>query len=443
MATTGIWKIEKRLDRVIDYITNKEKTINEKNYRDLHTSGESLDFNCEETYYVTGLNCAIDIAFKEMMMTKKEYNKIDGILGFHAFQSFKDGEVTPELAHTIGIKLAQEMWGDRFEVIVATHINTNHIHNHFVINSVSFKDGKKYSDNRTSYARLRQLSDSLCEEYGISFLKEKTLSSGINYLNYQKKYYQNSNYHTLAKQDLDRAIGMAYSYQDFENLMRRMGYDLIYRYGRLSIHREPFKSNIRVERFFGCNYSLQNIEKRIRETSLTRVPFIEAYNVYKRDRTISKSKAQKSKGLYGLYKYYCYILKVYPRFYPRKILSPSLRLEVDKMKSISQQTFLLSSKKIKTYEQLSKYKEYLLENIKKIYTRKCNLWIKYKRTRVPEEKDAMLNEINILTKQLMEAKKEVILCEGIEERSGVLEKNIKDFEIQNEREVDKNDKRRS
>ena len=147
MATTSIWKIDSRLDHVIDYTTNIEKTLvygNSANYQELHNLSEydKLNFDTESQLYISSLNCSKETAYEEMMLTKKQYSKTDGILGFHAFQSFKEGEVTPEQAHEIGVKLAQEMWGDRFEVIVSTHFNTKHYHNHFVINSVSFKDGK-------------------------------------------------------------------------------------------------------------------------------------------------------------------------------------------------------------------------------------------------------------------------------------------------------------
>lgn len=122
MATTKIWKIKSRFDNVIDYITNKNKTDNKK--------------------YVTGINCMADIAYREMSITKEQFNKTGGILGFHAYQSFKGCEVTSDEAHEIGIRLAEELWGDRFQVIVATHTNTKNVHNHFYINSVSFVDGK-------------------------------------------------------------------------------------------------------------------------------------------------------------------------------------------------------------------------------------------------------------------------------------------------------------
>ena len=144
MATIGLWKVESRLDKVIKYVSNEEKTINEDFIKDLHRVIDYTidDYKTEEQYFVSGINCGVETAYQEMCGTKKEFSKTGGILAFHGFQSFKEGEVTPELAHEIGVKLAEELWGDRFEVIVSTHVNTNHIHNHFVINSVSFRDGQ-------------------------------------------------------------------------------------------------------------------------------------------------------------------------------------------------------------------------------------------------------------------------------------------------------------
>jgi len=434
MAVTAIWKVEKRLDHTLDYIMNVEKTKNEdygkSSYLELHKLKEFEDTNYknEKDCYISGINCVADYAYEDMMSTKMQYEKTDGILGFHAIQSFKEGEVTPDMAHAIGMKLAEEMWGDRFEVVVATHQNTNHIHNHFIINSVSFVDGKKYSDNRESYAKLRHLSDTLCQEYGLSVLEEKKLNSGINYDNYYKGYVEKNNYHTLAKQDLDRAIAMAYSLKDFENLMKKMGYEINNRYGKYSIRRDPYKKNIRIERSFGSDYSIQELEKRIESTTATRLPFLDVYNPNKKIRIYEKARKQKSKGLYGLYKYYCYILKVYPRHYPRRIISPALRVEIQKMDEISEQTRLLVSKEIKTYEQLLFYRQQLVSDIEKMEGRRTYLWIKIKRVTNEEEKESIRNEIELITSELIKKKKEVVLCDGIKERSETVEKNIKEFE---------------
>jgi type IV secretory pathway VirD2 relaxase len=89
-----------------------------------------------------------------MTQTKRFWNKPGGNTAYHAYQAFKPGEVTPEQCHEIGVRLAQKLWGDRFEVVVATHLDQEHLHNHFVLNSVSFKDGYKFYDSERFYRRM-------------------------------------------------------------------------------------------------------------------------------------------------------------------------------------------------------------------------------------------------------------------------------------------------
>lgn len=271
MATTKIWKVQKRLDHVINYATNEEKTKN--NYseygmdefdsiRQVMTYATNPD-KTEKQFYTTGINCEIKDAVKQMQFVKTVYGKENGILAFHAYQSFNEGEVTPEIAHEIGVKLANEMWGDRFQVVVSTHLNTQHFHNHFVINSVSFKDGKKYYSNLTNTALLRKTSDEICEEYGLSVLKEKTCKSGINFENFYKKSMRDSDYYKFAKEDIDYAIKHSYTLKQFQQMLVSMGYNYYYRGDKLSVRREPYKRNIRVERAFGEEDSVDNITKRI------------------------------------------------------------------------------------------------------------------------------------------------------------------------------------
>ena len=179
MATTSLWKVDKRLDHVIDYATDEEKTKNENERGNFDSIEKLLTYatnptKTENLFYTTGINCKVDNAVKELQFIKKLYGKEKGILAFHGYQSFKEGEVTPEIAHEIGVRLAEEMWGDRFQVVVSTHLNTDNIHNHFVINSVSFKDGYKYYSNLSNTALFRKISDEICEEYGLNVLEEKT-----------------------------------------------------------------------------------------------------------------------------------------------------------------------------------------------------------------------------------------------------------------------------
>lgn len=450
MATTGIWKISERLDNVIKYTTDVEKTVNgaysNDNYYSLHNVIEyaEADYKTEKQFYVSGLNCSPETALEEMIITKKQFNKTNGILGFHAFQSFKEGEVTPEQAHAIGVKLAEEMWGDRFEVVVSTHLNTNHYHNHFVINSVSFVDGKRYYDKRETYAELRRISDSICEEYGLSVLKEKACrNSKINYANYSKGTIERNNYYTIAKEDLDRAISQAYSYQDFEKLMKAMDYELIYRANKLSIRRSPYKKNIRIERYFGSDYSIDKITERIETTHSTRIPFIEEYSRKKKIYNKPTYNKEKRKGIYGLYIHYCYLLKVFPRKYPYQKLPPSIRADVRKMERISEETKLLVRNNLKTNEQFFSFKEQKSKELTNLLDKRSKLWYKHKKSKSKVEKDQLKKEIDEINKQLEPIRKEVVLCKEIEERTPKLEQNVNEFnqeqENQNRKEVEKNE----
>ncbi len=447
MATTGIWKIKKRLDHVIEYTTNMEKTLNKSNeneFNDLHNAIEYIesDYKTEKQLYVTGINCSPEIAYQEMIITKKNYSKEDGILGFHAFQSFAEGEVTPEQAHEIGVKLAQEMWGDRFEVLVSTHLNTNHLHNHFVINSVSFKDGKRYYDKRETYAELRRLSDSLCEEYGLSVLAEKTCkNSKINYANYYKGYIEKDNYYTIAKRDIDFAIRQAYSYRDFESILKTMDYEIMYRANKLSIRREPYKKNIRIERYFGNEYSLEKIKERIANEKATRIPFPEEYGIKKYISRKNDKINHKNKGIYALYLYYCYLLKVFPYEKPHQRLPASMRNDVRIMQQISEEIRLLVSNKIETNQQFFLFQEEKQKQLDTLLDKREKLWYQHKKGKTLEEKQIILKSIDNLNKQIAPLRKEINLCSHIEERVPKLERNIQQFEKEIEKGVRSNDNR--
>ena len=179
MAVTKIWKIKSNLKKVINYISDSEKTVNEDYdkdvFKDLHNLIDytTNDIKTEKKCYVSTINCDEDNPLEDMINTKKRFNKNDGILAYHAYQSFKENEVSPELAHKIGVRLATEMWGDRFEAVISTHLNTNHIHNHFVINSVSFIDGKKYYDSLSElFSEFTIYGDTLAELFNEIVISE-------------------------------------------------------------------------------------------------------------------------------------------------------------------------------------------------------------------------------------------------------------------------------
>ena len=214
-----------------------------------------------------------DTALQEMRNSKKQFFKTTGIQCFHGVQSFVKGEVTPEEAHEIGIKLAEELWGDKFQVVVTTHLNTNNLHNHFVLNSVSFLDGKRFCNTKKDYALIRKVSDKLCEEYGLSVLKQEEKYN---------KYATSSIYRELMKDAIDYAIANAKDYNEFIKILHGLDYIITDKNNTLSIRREPYKRNTRIERQFGNNYSKENIYKRILETQPEYPYFPDPYLLVKR-----------------------------------------------------------------------------------------------------------------------------------------------------------------
>jgi len=162
MATTSIWPISGNIQTVIKYVLNPDKTDTRNlSESDIQSLKDVMDYavnpdKTERQHLVSGINCVPAIAREQMLITKKRFSKLDGRTAYHAYQSFSPGETTPDQAHQIGMEFAQQLWGDRFQVVVATHIDKSHIHNHFVINSVSFMDGR--SDENAVGSALPEVS---------------------------------------------------------------------------------------------------------------------------------------------------------------------------------------------------------------------------------------------------------------------------------------------
>ena len=161
MATTGFWPVKCELNEVLNYVGNPYKTT------DLKAAIEyAADLNkTDKRMFVTGINCGSFVAYLDMVEVKHYYGERGQNIAYHGYQSFAESEITPEEAHDIGVETARRMWGDRFQVLVATHLNTENVHNHFVINSVSFKDGKKFRNKIGEHMELRKISDEICREH--------------------------------------------------------------------------------------------------------------------------------------------------------------------------------------------------------------------------------------------------------------------------------------
>ena len=421
MATTSIWSIKNNLKQSINYIINPKKTINKDygkdTYNYLELTDNEYNFKQEKVCYVSCINCSEYNPYDDMKFTKEQYGKTDGILAFHGYQSFKEGEVTANIAHEIGVKFAEEMFGD-YEVVVATHQNTNHIHNHFILNSVSFKTGKKYNNNRTNLAKLRQISDSICAEYGLSVLDED-----ISYKNTYKYKILNNDYYKIMKEDLDNVISYSVTLKQVIERLKKLDYQVYYRNGILTVYKDGY-DKVRIEKAFGNNYSIDSINKRLYSSRqiifkpLTQRIIFEEY-----------SKTNKHhKGIYGLYLYYCYLLKVFPEKHPKQYLPYSIRQDIKKMNQISEETRFMVKNNIETIDDLKAFSKNIYQEYSSLMSKRENLWKRYHRAKTEEDKSKILAEINSIQPSIKELRKLKIYCNNIEQRSKIIQNNLNKFD---------------
>ena len=410
MAVCEIWDVRGRLDHPIDYAENPEKTANPKyTEADLQAMVDVMEYatnkdKTEQRYFVTGVNCDPTTARDEMMIAKAQWNDESEIVCYHGFQSFKHGEVTPEQAHEVGVKLAKKMWGDRFQVIVATHLNTDCLHNHFVVNSVSFTDGKHYHDNKANLRLLRQRSDELCREYALSVIEHPS-GKKKPYALYQAEKNGMPTRDNVTRQAVDEAISKSFTLKDFDRIMAEMGYRVSFDPNRKywTVIGKGWKRPKRLYKL-GEEYTNERIMERITENSyaVKFSRFAEPQRTVREFRVKGSLKgAKKIGGLRGLYLHYCYKLGILPKNkkpnYAR--LHYLLKDDLIKMEAISQETRLLCRNRIDTVEQLLSYKGSLETEKADLLQKRKELYSISRKTG-GEEKEAIRSQLSDLSKRL-------------------------------------------
>ena len=444
MAVTSIWPITGNPGNVIDYATNPQKTTEEglSELAALHAIDNVVEYTAdqvktEKCQYVSGVNCIPSDAKNRFMRTKKKFGKTDGRTCYHGYQSFKAGEVDADTAHRIGVALAEELWGSRFEVVVATHLNTDHYHNHFVVNSVSFMDGKKFYNLKTDYQRMREVSDCLCREHKLSVIRDPQ-GKGKNYAQVLAEKNGKPTYQSITKADIDRAIMASTTLRDFYKVMEQMGYHLkLYtQSGRLLKHPVAIPpggvKGVRLDGL-GYDYTLDGIKERILRNMRKQVPFPEA-EIQHRGKYRFRGpfrKYPKATGFRALYLYYCYLLKIIMKK-PASVkrVPASLREDIVKLDRIIAQTRFLGANKIETELDLqAKQKEIQLQ-IDWLVRQRQDLRTALKRAMRqddPAQVDAIKAQISALSAEVRKHRKEVKLCDDIAQRNGIVLENLKEI----------------
>lgn len=450
MAVTSIWRVKGWLGKVVIYVENPEKTTNPEYYQsDAITDRQyqgledviSYAVNSNKTRqatedadimerYVSGVNCNPSTAREEMLAVKKHFGKEDGTIAYHGYQSFAPGEATPELAHKIGVELAQRLWGERYQVVVATHLDkSNHLHNHFVLNTVSFVDGIKYFRSAKDYHDMQTASDELCREYGLSVIADPQPGKSKQYGEWRAEQEQRPTWRGIVRSDVDDALRQSMTERQFFENLHKKGYEV--KVGKDISVRPPGKPRfVRLARNFGDDYTLEGIRRRILEQSKATRPLPEPAPKRTQYRVSGNWKGRKKvTGFRALYFHYCYLLGVFPKGKQqnRKRLHFLLREDLIKLDAITQEARLLGTHRIDTAQQLSSYKDGLEAQIEQITAQRKSLYKRQRSVAVKsdEGKAAEVREsISKLSSQLSTLRREVKLCNDIAHRSGIILEHI-------------------
>jgi hypothetical protein len=353
--------VKGQLGRVVEYVENPEKTLTSESLQDVLAYATQPHKTLQ---LVTGVNCEPQTAQTEMADLQAHFGKSKGVVAYHGYQSFAPGEVTPEQCHQIGVALARELWGERYQVLVATHIDrANHLHNHFVLNPVSFVDGKRYYRSARDYALMRETNDRLCREQRLSVIEAPDPGKSKHYGEWRAEQEGRPTWRGMVKADIDATIAAAQTDRQFFELLRKKGYAV--KVGKDISVRPPGKERfVRLTRNFGVGYSLEGIKKKILAhrqqlpTLPTKAPPQTILHCQLRG---SWQKRRKIKGWRALYVQYLYKMGVLPRrktaYQKHRKVHFLLREDLTRLRRFDEETRLLWREGIDAPEQLAAFRE--------------------------------------------------------------------------------------
>lgn len=404
MAYDKIIVIHTRLDRCLDYVQNDGKT-------DLENA---VDYICDpvKAGFQTAINCTLDKSFLQMQETKRHWDKHGGILGYHIIHSYAPGEVTPEQAHEAGVEFARRLLGDKYEAVVCTHTDRDHLHCHIVFNSVSFMDGKKYrSDFKSYFHDLRGISNEVSRERGYSVIEPD--GKGASYAAWNAEKCGSGTIRDLIRRDIDAALAGSLTYDTFLETLRRQGY---------SVKRGPNVKHTAIrppggQRFvrldsLGEDYTEEAILPRLRKQRGVTAAMppeqseSKRYTIRKRPRRYPHVKRGSFRALYL---YYLYLLS--PRKKRPQKVPFETRSEIRRAKQYRQQFFLLQKYHIDTKPELEMLSDALSNEMQILVDRRKELYA-LRREQLSAQLDA---DIDSLTAQLRPLRRELRLCGKIVE----------------------------
>ena len=414
MAVTKIWNVKRHLRELIMYVQDTEKTsinISDDTISTLLEYGvDSL--KTEQRLYVTPINCEIETAAELMNALNKRSKSKSEIVAYHGYQSFARGETDAKTAHEIGVKLAEELWGKDFPVIVATHINTGTYHNHFAFPATGFS-GKRFNCCKSSYRKMREISDRMCREYSLSVI-EKPRNKPRHIGEIKAEEAGRMTVRGQIRRDIDETIKHCIYYREFEKIFQSLGYTLEKRGKYMRIRPDNSAKWFRMDKL-GEGYTEQDIYERLKNNAT----YMSATNY------VPYQRREKPKGLRALYLHYCYLLGELPKTRPNnREAYVAIKEDIKRARMYSEEAKLLGNNGIDTAEELSNYKDKLSGKLKELAYERAKLRNMLRRMHDTKKMQPIKDEISALSEQMAKLRREIKLCDDIALRSGVIEKLV-------------------
>ena len=268
MAVTGFWPVFKNLKATLDYADNPDKTTAPEYLDEDLCAALCYAWNDDKTdrkMFVGGINCSAQNAYAEMIAVQRRFGLRGKVVGYHGIQSFREGEVTPEQAFAIGKETARKMWGDRYQVLVTVHLNTDNVHCHFVVNPVSFKDGSKFKNKIGDHKELRKISDEICREHELSVLENSNFYSKGKKREYWVHKAGKKTHRDYLREDVEYCLSFATSPKEFESQLFALGYTLDP--VRFSVKAKHWERAVRLN---SMGFSKERVNEQLRQNAENR-----------------------------------------------------------------------------------------------------------------------------------------------------------------------------
>lgn len=424
MAIIKVFAVRKQLKKTVNYITDKEKTDSDLAKKiDYALNSEktaSTVAASEQFLYESVINLPdVSSAYERMQATKERFSKTSGILGYHIIQSFKPGEITADQCHELGRKLASEMFGAGFEIVIGTHLNKEHLHNHIVVNSVSFAGGKKLRFNKQSYRELQKISDQLCRKYGLSVIESK--AHGKSYKEWLNEKEGKPTVRGRIRKDIDLAIKESFNYGIFIANLEKRGYLIKDSPSRTHTDlKPPFGTRFIRLNSLGEEYTKERIIERLsRQKSWQSKTQPERTKYYPRK---LPQKRRKITGLQALYLRYVYLLKLNKK--PKAKLSRYLWEDLCRFEKYKKEYEYLKAQNITSKEALQKRIIYLKTETEKLEKLRKPLYEQKRRCVNIEQKNEIALKLSELNSILKELRRELRICNDIAENTAKIKVNL-------------------